>query len=120
MLVLRPLFSEDDEASELSSSSFPFDSSAWVGLQHFSPLDGANTAAMRFPEASHPLLSEWLFEVPVRYRQEERACIGPIMLTDLIKKRCLKVGNGTPIASTVLIYVIIASAAAGYNFLFFC
>ncbi len=70
---------------------------AFVGLQHFSPVDGANTAAMGFPSSSslledpHPLLTDWVFSVPAAYREKERASIGPLMLTRIIKERCLKV-----------------------------
>ena len=39
-------------------------------------------------ERNHPFLSKWLFTVPGKYQEGERASIGPLLATKLIFPYC--------------------------------
>lgn len=62
-------------------------SSNFIGIQHFSSEDGVNTAVMRF-ERNHPFLSKWVYSVPSKFDENDRASIGPLLVTKLIFPYC--------------------------------
>ena len=59
----------------------------FVGAQHSSASDGVNTAAMKF-ERGHPFLTNWIYEVPAKYREDDRSCIGPSLVTPMLMHYC--------------------------------
>ncbi len=59
----------------------------FVGVQYPSVKDGVNTAVMKFSRG-HPFLTNWIYEVPSKYREEERACIGPNLVTPMLMHYC--------------------------------
>ena len=65
MLVLRRFEDEEDN---------------FVGIQYMSKDDGVNTAAMKF-QRQHPFLTNWIYEVPGRYHEDDRNSIGPHLVT---------------------------------------
>ena len=59
----------------------------FIGIQYFQKGDGVNTAVMKF-ERQHPFLTKWLYAVPSKYMEEDRVCIGPRLVTDLLVPYC--------------------------------
>lgn len=59
----------------------------FIGIQYYSVDDGINTAVMKF-EKHHPFLSQWMYAVPTKYEEEDRATIGPHLATRLIVPYC--------------------------------
>ena len=49
--------------------------------------DGINTAAMKF-DRGHPFLTNWIYEVPAKYRADDRSCIGPSLVTPMLMHYC--------------------------------
>jgi hypothetical protein len=72
LLVLQPFEETEDN---------------FVGMQYSSVTDGINTAVMKF-DHGHPFLTNWIYEVPSKYREDDRSCIGPSLVTPMLMHYC--------------------------------
>jgi lactosylceramide 4-alpha-galactosyltransferase len=72
MMLVRPTFDLDVN---------------FVAIQYYSNDDGVGTAVLKF-QRMHPFLTKWLYAIPGKYDEGDRATIGSNLLTQLLMPYC--------------------------------